>query len=335
MASATQAENLQRLMRIKDEERLTLETRVAALRKELTDVEARLRATQKELDANLATAKAAAKTAADEIANAKAGATKTGDELTTARARIEDLQKKLDAANVTIIDLQGDKQKLADKFDRIQKDTENLFAGIAMTGKRVVFIVDMSGSMVKRDLQTADESKWPVVVETVCKVMRSIPTLEQYQVIVFSSSARWLFLTGEWRAFRGEKSVEEVKDALLRVKPQDDTNMYAAFEKAFDLRGPNGLDTIYLFSDGLPTSGSGLSVAQERANPPLKEIEKGEILGKHVRDTLARAWNRYEFGKPHVKINAIGFYFESPDVGAFLWALARDNDGSFVGMSRP
>ena len=36
-----------------------------------------------------------------------------------------------------------------------------------------------------------------------------------------------------------------------------------------------------------------------------------------------------------VRINAVGFFFESPDVGAFLWALSRENDGSFVGMSRP
>ena len=25
----------------------------------------------------------------------------------------------------------------------------------------------------------------------------------------------------------------------------------------------------------------------------------------------------------------------NPDVGAFLWALSRENDGSFVGMSKP
>jgi hypothetical protein len=36
-----------------------------------------------------------------------------------------------------------------------------------------------------------------------------------------------------------------------------------------------------------------------------------------------------------VRINAVGFFFESPDGGAFLWALARENDGNFVGMSRP
>jgi hypothetical protein len=36
-----------------------------------------------------------------------------------------------------------------------------------------------------------------------------------------------------------------------------------------------------------------------------------------------------------VRLNCIGFFYESPDVGAFLWAMSRENDGSFVGMSKP
>ena len=44
---------------------------------------------------------------------------------------------------------------------------------------------------------------------------------------------------------------------------------------------------------------------------------------------------RTQPGLPRVRINAVGFFYESPDVGAFLWALAREHDGSFVGMSKP
>ena len=69
--------------------------------------------------------------------------------------------------------------------------------------------------------------------------------------------------------------------------------------------------------------------------PPLSESELGEKLGKHLRKTLNENWNRPMVTKPRVKIHAVGFYFESPDVGAFLWAMARENDGSFVGMSKP
>jgi hypothetical protein len=318
------ADDLARLLRRRDDEKVVLAKQAVDLQKKLDAADGRVLATRKDLD----TALAAAKKAVDELAAMQKAAT-TGD------ATVKDLQKKIDDANATIIDLQGDRAKLADKYDRLQKDVEARFAGIVTSGKRVVFLVDISGSMAKKDTETADATKWPIVVETVAKVMRSVAGLEQYQVVVFSSTAKWLIGNGEWQDYAGERSVESVKTALLNVKPYDDTNLYAGLEKAFSLRNPGNLDTIYLFSDGLPTSGPGLSVAQQTANPPLKEIERSEILGKHIRRTLSENWNRPLAGKPKVKVHAVGFFFESPDVGAFLWALARENDGSFVGMSRP
>ena len=67
----------------------------------------------------------------------------------------------------------------------------------------------------------------------------------------------------------------------------------------------------------------------------MSETQRGEVLSKAVRDALKTRWNASQVGKPKVRINAVGFFYESPDVGAFLWALARENDGSFVGMSKP
>ena len=55
----------------------------------------------------------------------------------------------------------------------------------------------------------------------------------------------------------------------------------------------------------------------------------------HARKVLRESWNAAQPGRPRVRVHAIGFFYESPEVGAFLWALARDNDGSFVGMSKP
>jgi predicted nucleic acid-binding Zn-ribbon protein len=299
----TSAEDLARLLRKRDDEKVALAKQAADLKKELDDLDAKTAGTRKEFDA--------------------------------AAAQIKDLTKKVSDANVTIVDLQGDKAKLADKLDKLQKETDARFAGIVTAGKRVVFLVDISGSMAKRDSETADPSKWPIVVETVSKVMRSVVGLEKYQVVIFSSSAKWLFGDGDWRDYEGEKSIDDVKKALTAVKPHDDTNLYAGLEKAFALREQSGLDVIYLFSDGLPTSGPGLTLAEQTRRPPLTELELGEKLGKHIRKTLADTWNRSLAGKPRVKIHAVGFFFESPDVGAFLWSMARENDGSFVGMSRP
>ena len=38
----------------------------------------------------------------------------------------------------------------------------------------------------------------------------------------------------------------------------------------------------------------------------------------------ATDWNRERAGQRRVRINTIGYFFESPEVGAFLWALARE-----------
>jgi len=325
---ATAADELAKLIRRKDDEIAALVKQSSDAKRLLDDANAKVASTKKELDA------AAAKTAA-EMANAKSAATKKDEELASAAGTIKDLTKKMNDLNATIIDLQGDKTKLADKVDKIIRDVENRFAGIAMTGKSVVFVVDMSGSMDKIDLNTPAPNKWATVCETVAKVMRSIPSLERYQVIVFSSKSRWLLSEdATWQKYEGEKSAVAVKDALLKVKPEGDTNIHAAFEMAFALRS-RGLDTVYLFSDGLPTSGPGLTQAQENANPPLDENKRGEFLGRYIREKVLRDWNRSLAGRERVKLHAIGFFFESPDVGAFLWALARENDGSFVGMSRP
>jgi hypothetical protein len=67
----------------------------------------------------------------------------------------------------------------------------------------------------------------------------------------------------------------------------------------------------------------------------MKETEVSDILSKHIRKKLLSDWNAPVPGLNRVRINAVGFFYESPDVGAVLWALTRENDGSFVGMSKP
>ncbi len=299
-ASEQAAAELAKLLREKTRERDDSALQVKKAQDQLDD-----------LDAKLKTAALAADAATANLSAMR----KSGDELATAR--------------VTIIDLQGQKAKLADKFDKLKAETDSRFAGIALTGRRVVFLVDISGSMKLIDDKTPAPDKWPTVVETLAKVMRSLAELEQFQVILFSRDAKPLLGPG-WHGYRGEASVAEVRGALMKVNPDGDTNMYDALDLAFRLR-PSGLDTVYLLSDGLPTSGPGLTPEQERT---VSSSDRSDRLSKHILRTLRTTWN-HPVGGTRVRINAVGFFFESPEVGAFLWALARDNDGSFVGMSKP
>ena len=197
--------------------------------------------------------------------------TRTVGDQSKMQAKIDQLEKdlkaertRLDEANITIVDLQGTKAKLADKFDKLRIDSENKFAGIAMTGKNVVFLVDMSGSMERIEEQVPDPNKWPTVRDTICKVMRTLPNLEKFQVILFSSKVRYLLEAGDWITYEKEKSIDRVHAALTAIKPAEDTNLYSGLEEAFKYRD-KGLDTVYFFSDGLPTSGPGLTGTQERS----------------------------------------------------------------------
>jgi hypothetical protein len=239
--------------------------------------------------------------------------------------QLKDRQAAMAAAKQALAALEKEKRSL-------HAAAESRFAGIALTGKRVIFLVDMSGSMEMVDENTAAPEKWVEVRNTIARVMRSLPELQKYQLITFSTKSDYpLGSAGKWLEFDAKSSPDMVLKTLADVKPKGGTNMYVALEAAFRYRD-DGLDTVYLLSDGLPNLGEGLTAAQSRN---LNEIDRGMILGKYVRTKLTREWNQRQPGRPRVRINTIGFFYESPDLGAFLWALARENEGSFVGMSKP
>lgn len=244
-------------------------------------------------------------------------------------ARIARLEKEfrdgLTSADAKVARLENEKHALRQAVD-------NRFAGIALTGKRVIFLVDTSGSMMMLDSKTDAPQKWQEVYTTVGKLMASMPDLEQFQVITFAKTTAFpLGSPGKWLRNDGAATAVKVEKTIAAIKPSGGTNMYTALEAAFAYR-ESGLDTIYLLSDGLPNQGEGLT-AQERES--LNEFDRSQKLGRYVLAKLKTNWNRRQEKSPRVHINTIGFFYESPDLGSFLWALARDNDGNFVGMSNP
>lgn len=241
-------------------------------------------------------------------------------------------KRQLSDAQRLIALLEDEKKQLADRALRAQAAIDNRFAGLTLTGRRVVFLIDMSGSMDLLDERTPATDKWPIVRESVVKIMRSLQDLEKFQVILFSDQVLYpLGSPHAWLDYAPKTSPDRVLAALAAVKPRGNTNVHAGLEAAFRYR-PAGLDTVYFVSDGLPNIGEGLAPEKART---MRETDRAEVLGRYIRATLKTDWNRTLPDRPRVRINALGFFYESPDVGAFLWALARENDGSFVGMSRP
>ena len=186
--------------------------------------------------------------------------------------------------------------------------------------------------MVYLDDNTPAPQKWVEVHKTVARIMRSLPDLEKYQIVTFSDRPHFpLGGDGKWLNYDPRTSADLVLQTLAEVKPDGGTNMYSAMETAFRYR-KDGLDAIYLLSDGLPNLGEGVKPEEVSA---LTELERGARLSAVIRKTLKTDWNRDLPDRPRVHLNTVGFFYESPDVGAFLWALARENDGGFVGMSKP
>ncbi len=305
--------------------------RVRELADELAAERRRLKSVQ--ATANLVPAlRADLKEAREQYASEKALAAALEREIDQRMRQLREAERELASARRNMATLEKEKQTLVGEAARVRAVAENRFAGIALTGRRVVFLVDMSGSMDLVDENTPAPTKWTDVRNTVARLMRSMPDLEKYQVIIFAEKPEFLFKGDtDWLPNDPRSSPERVLLGLAAVKPKGGTNMFAALEAAFRLRA-KGLDTIYLLSDGLPNLGEGVS--PDSLNT-LKEIERNDLLARHIRKTLKADWNRPLPDQPHVRINTIGFFYESPDVGAFLWALARENDGSFVGMSKP
>jgi hypothetical protein len=160
--------------------------------------------------------------------------------------------------------------------------------------------------------------------------MRSLPDLKQYQVILFSDKVRYPFgKEGRWLSYDTDSTPKTTFLGLKAIKPLGETNMAAVFEEAFRFRS-EGLDTIYVLSDGLPNAGPGVPPGAISSSA----TQRTDYLGKYVRSRLKYVLNRPGPGQPRVRINTIGFFFESPEVGAFLWALAREHEGNFVGMNK-
>ena len=237
------------------------------------------------------------------------------------REKLEESEKKrlkLASESARVLErMEGEKKKLRDEANRVRAAAEHRFAGIALTGKRVLFLVDTSGSMDLVDEKTEAPTKWGDVRTTVARVMRSLPDLEKFQVIAFAEEYQFLLgKQGEWLDYDAKTSADQVTAALAKVKPKGGTNMAKPLRVAFDYR-VLGLDTIYLFSDGLPNEGEGLTAEQKRTIKD--ETQRSTLLGKFIRGKLQTDWNGPQRGKERVRINAVGFFYESPDVGAFLW----------------
>src|SRR5439155_949128 len=70
------------------------------------------------------------------------------------RTRMGQVEERALALMREVAGLQGDRKTLQAEVERLKGTVDNRFAGIALTGRRVLFLVDMSGSMDLVDEKT-------------------------------------------------------------------------------------------------------------------------------------------------------------------------------------
>ena len=186
------------------------------------------------------------------------------------------------------------------------------FFGVGSFSKRVVFVIDLSGSMRERATsgtdRTTTRTKLEVAASQLAAALGSLPSDALFEVITYADVARGVF--------GGLEPADDAhrQQALAAVRantPSRGTNLHGALEAAFQVgesgrrRGSGGpaVDTIFFLTDGQPTAG---------------RVQAPERILSAVAD-----WNRTR----RVRIHAIGIGAHDR---AFLAALAAQSGGTYV-----
>lgn len=201
------------------------------------------------------------------------------------------------------------------------------FFGIRGQGTSVLFVIDISGSMV---IPPRSRKTWERLEEELRKSLSGLSSETRFNIVVFSARAttfrttmqritpsvideavRWVSARGPVRRLPSGK--DSVPDGSFFLNtPNAGTQADVAFERAFRMNP----DVIIFLSDGAPTFGS-----ESRLR-----LEGG---GRVDSDKKLLEWIRQEqAGRPSpIPIHAVGYM---PDSGeAFMRSLAEQNGGRF------
>jgi hypothetical protein len=203
--------------------------------------------------------------------------------------------------------------------------------GLKVGGKRLLFLVDASASMLadtivnavrRRYLPEADRvraEKWRHAVRAVDWLTTQVPRDAHFQIYVFNTGARPILpgTDGAWLAARDGKSLERAVATLRGTAPEGGTSLEAAFRAAATLNPPP--DNILLLTDGLPTQG--LTAPRART-----------VSGRDRLKLLDRAIQALPRGVP---VNILLYPMEGDPMAApAFWKLAIATRGSFMTPSK-
>jgi HEAT repeat protein len=175
------------------------------------------------------------------------------------------------------------------------------FFGIKIISHRVIFIIDVSGSMNEGLLNEyqgmSGQSRMEVAKAELLRCVGGLDPSAFFNVVIFSSGVeKWI--DGSLAA-ANQKNRDEAKSYIEKIGANGGTNLYGAVKEAFE---DKDVDTIFVLSDGEPSVGD--------ETDPL-------VIREHV-----KAWNEHR----GIVINTIQI------AGQFqvLDWLAEDSGGTHV-----
>jgi hypothetical protein len=201
------------------------------------------------------------------------------------------------------------------------------FYGLTVVSRRVVFVLDCSGSMgfaldavddparqadprYQKPPEPGESSRYDIAKQELFRALGGIAQGGMFNLVFYSDQVR------TWKRKMVEMSDEvraEVRGYVeAEIKPEGSTNIHGGLAAAFDLAGigardryyDSEVDTIYFLSDGHPTSGEMLDREQI-----LEYVRRRNALGKIVIHTIG-------MGEDHDAI--------------LMRRLAEENGGKYV-----
>ncbi|MBI4567563.1 MAG: HEAT repeat domain-containing protein [Planctomycetes bacterium] len=202
------------------------------------------------------------------------------------------------------------------------------FFGIPVESDNCIFVLDVSGSMRELmmtqvggpEVTSKDGAKEDPVPEVtgntrldeakrqMIRILRKLPERARFNVIVYATDVEVL---SPAMLAAAKPNVEMMVAKILKLEPRDQTNIFDAFERAFNMAGAgtgdanyrNSVDTIYFMTDGDPNYGRVIDLQQI-----LLEIAR---MNRHRR----------------IRIHCVEI---NPHPNGLMERIANDNGGSYV-----
>ncbi|MSR75943.1 MAG: VWA domain-containing protein [Planctomycetes bacterium] len=173
-------------------------------------------------------------------------------------------------------DFQPRKPLIAPTEEAVRENKGTNFYGIESRSRRLMFVLDRSGSMSESD--TASGSRWSVAQTEVINCIAALPDDAAFNIIFFSHDFD-VWSKGLMPATRQNKATATAW--IKGIEAVGATNIFDPLERAFSLAGRGtfdkaygtAFDTIYLMSDGQPNRGRIIDPAEI-----VKELQRMNML---------------------------------------------------------